>query len=158
MLVRYWQPWRELETLRRQFDQVFDELAQTSSTEQMTWAPAIELHDGAEALTLRVQLPGIDANSLDIQVSREAASLSGEHRFQQKFEAKGVLKSEFRYGKFQRVIPLPVAVQNNQVKADYTDGILTLTLPKVVEAQMQAVKVSVGSGSPTVAIGATEQN
>lgn len=153
MLVRYWQPWRELETLRRQFDQMFDELAHnTASDDQSTWAPAIELKDAGDTLTLRAQLPGMDAKDLDVQVSREAVSISGEHRTEQKTEEKGFFKSEFRYGKFHRVIALPVPVQNEQVKADYKDGILTLTLPKVEEVKHQVVRVNLtGTEQPTIA-------
>lgn len=146
MLVRYWQPWRELDTLRRQFDQVFDEFAQTTTSEQSTWAPAIELKDSGDALVLRAQLPGIEAKDLDIQVTREAVSIAGEHRHEQQTEEQGFFKSEFRYGKFQRVIPLPVAVQNDQVQADFTNGILNLTLPKVVEARNHVVKVNLAGG------------
>jgi HSP20 family protein len=60
MLVRYWQPFREIETMRRQFDHLFEDLTATNS-EQTAWAPAVELKDAGDAFTLRAQLPGIDA-------------------------------------------------------------------------------------------------
>jgi HSP20 family protein len=141
MLVRYWQPWREIESIRRQMDSVFDELTQTTDNES-SWTPAVELKDNGETLTLRAQLPGIDAKALDIQVTKEAVSLAGEHREEHKTEKDGFFRSEFRYGKFQRVIPLPVAVQNDKVEAAYKDGILSLTLPKVEEARNKAVKIN----------------
>ncbi len=150
MLVRYWQPWREIETLRRQMDQVFDELTQTSSTEA-AWTPAVELKDTGDALVLRAQLPGIDAKDLDIQVTKEAVSIAGEHREEQKTEKDGFFRSEFRYGKFQRVIPLPVHVQNDRVSADYKDGILSLTLPKVEEVRNKAVKINLTGSQPNMA-------
>jgi HSP20 family protein len=147
MLVRYWQPWREIETLRRQFDHMFDDLSQLTGNDQSDWAPAVELKDSGNDFVLRAQLPGIDAKDLDVQVGREAVSISGEHRHEEKTEEKGFFKSEFRYGKFQRVIPLPAAVQNDQVKADYKDGILTLTLPKVVEARNHVVKLNLAQSA-----------
>ncbi len=58
-------------------------------------------------------------------------------------EEKGVTRSEFRYGSFSRVIPLPVEIQNSNVTAEYKDGILNLTLPKVEEEKTQVVKVNV---------------
>lgn len=150
MLVRYWQPWREIETLRRQFDQMFDELAHTTGSEEASgWLPAIELKDTGDNLTLRAQLPGMTAEDLDVQVGREAVSIAGEHRSEEKTEEKGFFKSEFRYGKFHRVVPLPVEVQNDQVQAEFKDGILCLTLPKVKEARSQVVKVNlVEPGQP----------
>lgn len=151
MLVRYWQPLRELDTIRRQFDQVFDDL--TQMTVDRPWTPAVELQDAGEQLVLRVQLPGIDKKDLDVQVMREAVAIAGEYRSEEKSEKAGFFRSEFRYGKFQRVIPLPVAVENNQVKADYTDGILSLTLPKATEALNRVVKLNLNSlqGTPETA-------
>ncbi|NJL22488.1 MAG: Hsp20/alpha crystallin family protein [Leptolyngbyaceae cyanobacterium SM1_3_5] len=137
MLVRYWQPIREMETLRRQFDRVFDELI---ASNESAWSPATELRDMGDVIELRAQLPGLEAKDIDIQVSREAVAIVGEYR--QSPQSENLLNSEFRYGKFQRVITLPVAVINDQVKADYKDGILTLTLPKVTEARNTVVKVN----------------
>lgn len=157
MLVRYWQPWREIETLRRQMDHVFDELTQTTNDES-SWTPAVELKDNGEALLLRAQLPGIDAKDLDIQVTKEAVSLSGEHRHSHKTQEDGFFRSEFRYGKFQRVIPLPVAVQNDRVAADYKDGVLSLTLPKVEEVRNKAVKINLAGAEQPATLEASQQN
>lgn len=149
MLVRYWQPFQEIDSVRRQFDRLFNELTSIRE-ETATWIPAIELKDVGDAFTLRAQLPGVTAKDLDIQVTREAVSIAGEHRYESKTEEKGYLHSEFRYGKFQRVIPLPGAVQNDQVKADYQDGILTLTLPKVPELRNQVVKINLAGEKETI--------
>ncbi|MFM7427253.1 MAG: Hsp20/alpha crystallin family protein [Elainella sp.] len=154
MLVRYWQPLREMETVRRQFDQLFDELTQPTQ-QQSAWRPAVEMKDNESAIVLRVQLPGIDAKDLDVEVTREAVTIAGEHRYEQKSEENGFFKSEFRYGKFHRVIGLPVEVQNDKVEADYKDGVLTLTLPKVEQLRHKAVKVNLASqASPTQISGA----
>ncbi|MBW4581754.1 MAG: Hsp20/alpha crystallin family protein [Tildeniella nuda ZEHNDER 1965/U140] len=157
MLVRYWQPWREIESLRRQMDNVFDELTQNTNSEA-SWTPAVELKDNGNALLLRAQLPGVDAKDLDIQVTKEAVSLSGEHHHEQKAEKDGFFRSEFRYGKFQRVIPLPVAVQNDRVEAAYKDGILSLTLPKVEEVRNKAVKINLaGTEQPAATLEASNR-
>lgn len=146
-LIR-WQPWQEFDVLRRQFDDLFDELAPisraTGKTNGHNWSPAIELKSTDEAVVLRAELPGISAENLDVQVSREAVSISGEYKSETKTEDKQhhIYRSEFRYGSFQRVIPLPVAVQNDQVKADFKDGILTLTLPRLEAEKPKVVKVN----------------
>jgi len=59
-----------------------------------------------------------------------------------KTQEKGFFRSEFRYGNFQRVIPLPVPIQNEQVKAEFKNGVLTLTLPKVTEARRTVVNLA----------------
>jgi HSP20 family protein len=136
-------------------DSVFDELTQTSNSES-SWTPAVELKDNGDALVLRAQLPGLDAKDLDIQVTKEAVSLAGEHREEHKVEKDGFFRSEFRYGKFQRVIPLPVAVQNDRVEAAYRDGILSLTLPKVEEVRNKAVKINLtGAEQPAATLEAS---
>lgn len=149
MLVRYWQPLREMDTLRRQFDRMFDDLASAADSSDVAWAPAIELDDAGDSLILRAQLPGINKELLDVQVTREAVAIAGEHRQETKAETKRVFRSEFRYGKFRRVVTLPVAIQNERVQAEYQDGILTLTLPKVEEARNKVVKVSLGERTGT---------
>ncbi len=135
-LIR-WQPISEMETLRRQMDRVFGEMRSLNTETQATWQPAIELQNTEESIIVRSLLPGIEAKDLDIRVTTEAVAISGEHRQEQDY-----LRSEFRYGKFQRVIALPVAVQNDRVTAEFKNGILTLTLPKVVDTRRQAIKVN----------------
>ncbi|MBU7585154.1 MAG: Hsp20/alpha crystallin family protein [Nostoc sp. TH1S01] len=146
MVIRYFQPIRELENLSRQFDLVFDELSahttQATETTAAAWSPAIELIDAGDSLILKAQLPGIVAQNLDVQVTRDTVSISGDRQHQN--QNTNYLHSEFRYGKFQRVVNLPVAVQNDKVQAEFQDGILTLTLPKVEEVRNRVVKINLG--------------
>jgi HSP20 family protein len=141
MMIRYWQPFREIETLRRQLDQVFDEITSSQGDTPGTWGPAIEMQDSDDNLILKVQLPGVEGKDLDIQVTREVVAIAGDRP---QPPQQSYLHSEFRYGKFQRVVNLPVPVQNDQVSADFNHGILTLTLPKVTEARNRVVKVNLG--------------
>jgi HSP20 family protein len=77
-----------------------------------------------------------------VQVTQNAISIKGERKSETKTEEKGVTRSEFHYGKFQRVIPLPARIQNTNVTAEYKDGILNLTLPKAEEEKNKVVKVN----------------
>lgn len=154
-LIR-WQPMRQLGTLRQQMDRLFDDLLSDtelgglslrdfpawSSIEGTTWMPAIELQDTEKDVILKAEIPGVEAKDLDVQVGREAVSIAGEHQQKEEKEEKGIFRSEFRYGKFQRVVPLPTQIHNDRVKAEFKDGILTLTMPKVEEAAQKKVKVN----------------
>ena len=142
MVLMRWQPYQEMTTLRRQLDNMFNEMANVNPKSQITWKPAVELKETEDNVVLRAEIPGVEGKDLDIQVSKEAVSISGEHRYEKQAEEKGLFRTEFRYGKFQRVLALPVAVQNDQVQAEFKDGILTLTLPKVAEARNKVVKVN----------------
>jgi HSP20 family protein len=156
MVLIRWQPHQEMTSLRRQLDKMFDELANVNPKSQMTWKPAVELQDTEDSIILRAEIPGVEGKDLDIQVTREAVAISGEHRYEKKAEANGHFRTEFRYGKFQRAIALPVAVQNDQVQAEFKNGILTLTLPKVAEARNKVVKVNLADTTPATAEVAAE--
>jgi len=156
MLVRYWQPLREFDMMRRQFDRLFDEMT-TIAPAQSAWMPAVELKDNGDSFTLRAQLPGIETKDLDVQVTPEAVLIAGEQRSEQQSENNGMIKSEFRYGKFRRVVPLPVAVINDQVQAAYKDGILSLTLPKVVAARNTVVKLNLAEATQTESLSTSDE-
>ncbi len=117
MLSRY-NPWQELNAIERQINSLFEDTRVPSTVFEKGFVrvPAAELQETEDALHLKLELPGL--------------------------EAKGVTKTEFHYGKFQRVIPLPAQIQNTNVTADYKDGILNLTLPKTEQAKNKVVKVN----------------
>lgn len=142
-LIR-WEPLREVNSLQREMNRLFDALspALEERTNGISFMPAAEIHETPEAIQLKLEVPGLDAKDLDVQVTAEAVAISGERRSETKAEENGMVRSEFRYGKFQRVIPLPVRVQNNKVEAQYKDGILNLTLPKAEEEKNRVVKVN----------------
>lgn len=90
---------------------------------------------------MKLELPGIEAKDLDVQVTENAVAISGDRKSENKTEENGRTVTEFHYGKFQRVIPLPTRIQNTNVTAEYKDGILNLTLPKAQEEKNKVVKV-----------------
>ncbi len=142
-LVR-WNPWREMATLEQQMNRLFDEavVPATGGERSFVRVPAAEMEETKDAIHLKLEVPGIEAKDLDVQVTENAVSISGERKEETKTEENGVTKSEFHYGKFQRVIPLPARIQNTQVQAEYKDGILSLTLPKSEEEKNKVVKVN----------------
>jgi len=75
-------------------------------------------------------------------VTAESVTISGERKYETRTEENGVTRSEFRYGKFQRVIPLPTRIKHDKVQAECKNGILQLTLPKAESEQGKAVKVN----------------
>ncbi len=150
MMIRYWHPGIEIENVRIQLDKMFDQFALNAQNSTATWQPAIEVIDAGDNLILKAQLPGIEGKDVEIQVTQKAVAIAGEYRTEQKEGARH-LHSEFRYGKFQRILQLPYPIQNDQVKADFTNGILTLTLPKVVEARNKVVKINLAETAPEAA-------
>ncbi|UBF28774.1 Hsp20/alpha crystallin family protein [Kovacikia minuta CCNUW1] len=143
-LVR-WEPFREINSLQREMNRLFDNLTPTTTAlNGDRFMPVVEMQETSDAVQLKVELPGIDIKDVDVQVAADSVSIAGERKSETKSEDKGIFRSEFYYGKFQRVIPLPTRIQNTQVQAEYKDGILHLNLPKAEEEKNKVVKVNLG--------------
>ncbi|NET31419.1 MAG: Hsp20/alpha crystallin family protein [Cyanothece sp. SIO1E1] len=148
-LVR-WHPWREVDTLQRQLNRLFDDALTPDSWTDfngLTRIPAAELEETPDAVHLRLEIPGMDAKDLDVEVTENTVSIRGERKSETKSEESGTIRSEFHYGKFQRLIPLPARIQNTKVEAEYKDGILNLTLPKTEAAQNKMVKLNLSQAA-----------
>lgn len=145
-LVR-WSPTHELSSLQREMNRLFDDTFSLSTRSNgngaMGFSPAAELSEDGDAYKLQLEVPGMNADDLDIQVTAEAVSISGERKSETKHEEDGFTRSEFRYGSFQRVVPLPGRIDHQNVVADYKDGILHLSLPKAEEEKNRVVKVNI---------------
>ena len=141
----HWEPMQEIETLQRQMNRLFDRLIPTTDGEsrRMSFIPAAEIEETTDRIILKLEIPGLEAKDLDIKVTEQSISISGEKQSKTKKEEKGTIRSEFSYGKFERVISLPVHIQSDRVKAEYKNGILELTLPKVEKEKSKTVKVEV---------------
>ncbi len=142
-LVRY-NPWSEMNSLQRQLNRLFDDALSFDNLGDfgnLAKIPAAELTETDDALHLKLEVPGMEAKDLDVQVMTDRVAIAGER----KSEINEKTRSEFRYGKFSRVIPLPARIQNTNVTADYKDGILNLTLPKAEEEKNKVVKVNLES-------------
>jgi HSP20 family protein len=144
-LIR-WEPLREMDSLQREMNRLFDSLTPHSdrTSNGVAFVPAAEIDETPEAIHLKLEIPGMEAKDLDVQVTAEAVSISGERRSETKTEEKGMTRSEFRYGSFRRVIPLPARIQNDSVQAEYKNGVLKLNLPKAEADKNQVVKVQIG--------------
>ncbi len=145
MKIVSFSPFEQMDSLRGQIDRVFADIEETA------WQPAVELLDDSDNLILRMFLAGVDRQAINIEVTRESVTISGE-RHQLKPESSHCLHSEFKYGKFHRQISLPIPIVNTQAKANYQDGILTLVLPKVEEAKQQVVKIALEASSSTASL------
>ncbi|WP_019500091.1 Hsp20/alpha crystallin family protein [Pseudanabaena sp. PCC 6802] len=143
-LIR-WEPFREIDSLQREMNRLFDTMLPTTGRELGTFIPPVELKETPEAFQLKLEVPGIEAKDLDIEVTADSISISGERKSETETEEKGYKRTEFRYGQFRRVIPLTAHVQNDKVEAEYKDGILNLSLPKAEPEKTKVVKVNVAS-------------
>jgi len=141
-----WPGFGRLSSLRDELDRLFEspwtELARTSQL-LSGWTPALDIHEDKDNFIVRAELPGMKREEIDVSLHDGALSLSGERKMEQKFEEAEVYRTERFFGKFQRTVSLPAAVAADKVKAQYKDGVLTITLPKTEEAKPKQIDVNV---------------
>ena len=142
--MEHWEPFREMESLRQEMNHLFERfIPHGNGDSEHALMPSAEMEETADAILLKLEIPGLEAKDLDVQVTEDSVTIRGERKSESRTEEKGMIRSEFHYGKFERMISLPAHVQNDQVKAEYKSGILNLTLPKVESEKKVAVKVNV---------------
>jgi HSP20 family protein len=131
--------------MNRMIQRAFEDLgvSERVGPEGSTWSPAVELNEQDGTYQLKAELPGVNKDDIDIEVGEDWIILKAETKQSEEEKEKNIYRSEIRYGKFIRSIPLPSAVDNSQAKAEYKDGILTVTVPKSEEEQKRIKKLSI---------------
>ena len=128
------------------FRRLFDvEPASRSESSFSFSVPAIDMSEDERVYKISAELPGIDAKDIDVSVSGDTLVLKGEKRQEKEEKDKNYHFSERAYGSFQRAFDLPASVDRNKVAADFSKGVLTITLPKTAEAQKPQTKIEVKS-------------
>lgn len=107
------------------------------------WAPALDLEEDKENFIVKAELPGVDKKEVSVSLQDGCLSITGERKSESKKEDAETLHTERYFGRFQRTVSLPAAVAADKVKAQYKDGVLTITLPKSEEAKPKQIDVSV---------------
>lgn len=135
---RAWNAFDDFESL---VDRIFSNYYNCTNCDSSAQMP-IELCEQGNSLVLKAILPGLKKEQINIEVSEDQVSLSGEYRSENEENNDQVYRSEFYAGRFERVIPLPQKIDHQKAKADYKDGVLTLTLPKSEKEINRVVRLS----------------
>ena len=140
------EPFRATSGLESQVSRIFNELFDRSQESNLTsWAPAVDIFENEHELVVKADLPDVKPEELDIRVENNILTIRGERKFEKKVDEKNYLRLERSYGSFARSFALANTVNSEAIKADYKDGVLTLTIPKREEAKPKQIKVSVGA-------------
>lgn len=143
--IERWEPFGEFDTLRKEMDRLFDQfgLDWKGDGNGFGFVPSAEMDETDTEIHLKLEVPGMESDDLDIEVTDEAVAIKGERKSETKTEEEGRFRSEFHYGKFERLIPMPTRIVKDQVAAEYKAGVLRLTIPKSQEETTESVKVKV---------------
>jgi HSP20 family protein len=135
-----------LSSLRDELDRLFESpWAELSRTPQLLggWTPSLDVHEDKDSFVVQAELPGMKREEIEVSLHDGALSISGERKQERKAEAAEIYRAERFFGKFQRTLTLPAPVAADKVKAQYKDGILTITLPKTEAAKPKQIEVNV---------------
>jgi HSP20 family protein len=141
-----WTGFGRLTDLRDEIDRLFEApLSELARTSQLLsgWTPALDVYEDKDNVYVRAELPGMKKEEIDLSLHDGTLSISGERKSGEKHKDAEVYRSERFFGRFQRTVTLPTPVAADKVKAQYKDGLLTVTLPKAEEAKPKHIDVNV---------------
>ena len=143
MLTRY-DPFREMLTLRRAMDRMFDRALDTDSEWQpVTWNLALDVAENKDEFLVKASIPGIHPDDLDITYADNVLTIKGETKEEKEIKEDQYHLRERRFGSFARSVTLPNKIQGDAIEARYEAGVLTLRLPKVEEAKPKKIAIHV---------------
>lgn len=140
-----WEPAREMMTLREAMDRLFEDAFTHPLFARDGWSastPAIDMYQTDDEIVVKASLPGIKADEVQINITGDVLTLKGEVKHDEEKNDKSWHIREQRWGSFQRSLALPTNVVSDKAKAEFENGILTITLPKAEEVRPRTITVN----------------
>ena len=159
MAITRTDPFRNFFNLQDQLFRTFDATYGRGDREESmtaTWSPLVDIFEDQDGITLKAELPEVDAKDVDIQLEGNTLTLRGERKLEKDDNRDGYHRIERTYGAFSRTFTLPEMVDVEHITAQSKDGVLRIHLPKKPETKPRQIKVAV-SASGTQAIPAAKQ-
>jgi len=136
MSVLRYEPWALLNRLHREFDQSLEAAARDAS-----WTPAVDIHEETQRFLVRADLPGVKPADIEVTADKGVLTLRGERQIDKKEVEGHYSRVERVAGKFVRTFTLPDNVQTDAITAQFKDGVLELTIPKIAKAEPRRIEV-----------------
>ena len=150
-LVRL-EPFRDRLSLRDRMDRLFDEFTGRGwpgeeSLSTGVWNPAVDVYETKDSIVLKADLPDVKQEDVDISIQGSTLTLRGERKHEKEIKEKDCYRMERSYGAFSRSFTLPGTVDPDKIEANFSGGVLSITLPKKEESKPKQIKVKVeGNG------------
>lgn len=152
MTITRWTPFSDLAVLQNRLNSIFNDFnapeGRAESLAQGSFVPAVDVYDDAQKIVLKLDVPGIKQEDLDIRLENQTLTVKGERKFEKEEKEENFHRIERRYGSFMRSFTLPQTADPEKVSADYKDGVLQIEIAKKSEAQPKQIKVGIGSSGP----------
>ena len=155
MAISRWYPIREVASLQDRVNSLFQDFGgDSSAVTAASFAPAVDVYENSEKLVLKLDVPGIKEEDLDVRVENQTLTVRGERKFEKEEKEENFHRIERRYGSFYRSFSLPTTVDTENVGATYEAGVLKLELKKKSSAQPRQIKVGGGQKAETKTVNA----
>lgn len=142
MAIIRWSPYREMLSLRDAVDRLFDEYTISDWPETATELPvAIDMYETDGHLVVSSSLPGVKADDIEIDVNDSRMTIKGEFKVEEEQGKGDIHYQERRYGRFCRTVAIPPNIEQDEIEAEFEDGVLKVRLPKPEESKMKRIEV-----------------
>ncbi|MBQ8848102.1 MAG: Hsp20/alpha crystallin family protein [Candidatus Gastranaerophilales bacterium] len=118
----------------------FENLEKNAPALYKAFRPAVEIKENKNSYKMKVELPNVNKEDIDVELNKNSISIKAESKFEQCQEEENLKTTEFRYGKFVRVIPLEQEINPDEAKSEFKNGILHIELPKIHEDKKEDIK------------------
>ncbi len=149
MLTR-WDPYRELLSMRRAMDRLFENSLTDEREVTSEWGLPLDVVEDENDYVVKAPLPGVKPEDIDITFNQGILTIKGEMKDESETTKGQYHLRERRYGTFSRTINLPSTVKPEDIQADYSDGILTLKLPKAEEVKPKRIPIHSGGSNKVI--------
>jgi len=138
----------EISGLQDELNEIFESVLapwQDNNFPSKKFWPEIDIRENEKEITITADIPGMKAEDIDLKISADHLTISGEKTSQSAEKGERVFRKERSYGSFQRSFPLPAAVVEEKISADYLQGVLTIVLPKLAPSQQSRKSIPIKS-------------
>jgi HSP20 family protein len=143
-IIKY-DPFRDLRNLQDEMNRLFTlGFPRGANQEEIlrgAWSPSVDIYEGKDEIVLEAELPGMRAEDVDVSIENNIITLRGERKFEKKDENDNYHRVERAYGSFTRSFTLPRNVVGDEAKAEFTNGILHISLPKREEEKARKIEI-----------------
>lgn len=139
-----WNPCKKFRLLADRFGPLFDEMfpfEKGSETHLSQWAPAIDIYESDDAIKISAELPGIDKKDVEITVENNVLTIKGEKKIDTEIKKECYYRCERCYGTFTRSFTLANYIDPENIKAQFKNGILEITVPKKEHAKPKEITI-----------------
>jgi HSP20 family protein len=144
MAVVRWEPLRELAALQNEMGRFLGSALSEGNGQQRTWVPAVDVWETDKEVVYAFDVPGIPEDKISVELEDDALTVSGERERTKEISDERFYRFERRFGSFSRTIGLPQNVTDDQIKADYRDGVLEVRVAKPETPKPRRIQIGGG--------------